>query len=234
MSYLPSQIYNPANGIPNFNLGSVPNMGNLYSSVMTELQGYGNAQAAALKQNYENALGMGKQQLAQSGLAGTSIAPSIGEGYMKQYQLALNNLSQQLTSTQVGYQTQIGQAANQMGLQQNMANQSLGLGYAQLAERAREFALGQQGGGGVGPAGSPASFDQAMGYRAAGGGGTGGYINPGAPSPGYQPPVDSATVGGGGGGWYGGSVDPGSDDSSGGNFGGDDDDSGGDSSGGDF
>ena len=155
MTFLPSQIYNPANAIPNFNLGNVPNMGNLYSSVMTELQGYGNAQAAALKQNYKNALGMGKQQLAQSGLAGTSIAPSIGEGYMKQYQLALNNLSQQLTSTQVGYQTQLGQAANQMGLQENMQDQSLALGYDQLAQQQWNRILGQRGGGGCWCCGQP-------------------------------------------------------------------------------
>ncbi len=147
MSQVPSnlglQVSGGFGGLPK----GLPDPGSLYQSVEKQLQGYGNAQQAALQQNYQNALGMAQQQMVQSGLSGTSVAPSIGEGYMKQYQLALNNLNQTLTQTQLGAQSTFGlggiQAAqSQQGLalqQQGTANQlqlgqeNVGLGYAQNA-----------------------------------------------------------------------------------------------------
>jgi hypothetical protein len=123
---------------------TLPSPAQLYGNVEQQLQGYGNAQQQALQQNYQNALGMAQQQMAQSGLAGTSVAPSIKMGYMKQYQLALNNLNQQLTQTQVGAQSTFGlggiqtQQAGQQIAQQGAAQQASAnnqQGYLALAQQ---------------------------------------------------------------------------------------------------
>jgi len=130
---------------------TLPNVSDLYGQVQQQLQGYGNAQQAALNQSYQNAMGMGMQSLASSGLAGTSIAPSMRMGYMKQYQLALNNLNQQRTQTRLGAQSTFGlggiglqnQQQQLAQSQQQISNQmALGLGnlnvnqqYANIAQQ---------------------------------------------------------------------------------------------------
>jgi hypothetical protein len=128
-------------------MSQLPSPGSLYQ----QMQGFGNAQMQELQQNYQNALGMANQQLASSGLLGTSIAPSIKMGYMKQYQLALNNLSQQLTQTKVGAGFQAigaGQAQQSLGLQQQAQNaaQNNQAGYLALAQQ--QAGQQQQAGGG--------------------------------------------------------------------------------------
>jgi hypothetical protein len=111
----------------------------LYGNVEQQLQGYGNAQLADAKQNYLNSLGVNAQQMASSGLAGTTIAPSMRMGFSKQYQLALNNLNQSLTQTQLGAQSTFGlggiqaqQAGQQIGNQMALGMGNLALGYGQL------------------------------------------------------------------------------------------------------
>jgi hypothetical protein len=126
----------------------------LYGAVEQQLQGYGNAEQAAAYQTYQNTLGQAKQQEAASGLAGTSIAPSVASGFMKQYQLGLNALNQQLTQTQLGAQSTFGLGGIQLGLQgQQQATQTaLGLGnlgvnqqYANAAMNAASNQSSQQG-----------------------------------------------------------------------------------------
>jgi hypothetical protein len=141
--------------------GGAPNMGQLYGDVMKQLRGFGNAQQAGLRQEYLNAMGRGQQSLASSGLAGTTIAPSMRMGYMQAYGNSLNNLNQQLTAQRIGAQSQLGTAANQQALQYAGLNQAgeqgaqrLGLGYASLnqqavAQQEANRMRGQAGGGGV-------------------------------------------------------------------------------------
>ena len=133
---------------------ALPDPSQLYTNVENQLRGYGNAEQGALYQNYQNAMGQGMQNLASSGLAGTSIAPSMKMGFMKQYQLALNNLNQQLTQTQTQAQSTFGlggiglqqaqqglaQSAQRLGQQQQQLNQ--GQGYLALAQNQQAF--GQQ------------------------------------------------------------------------------------------
>lgn len=133
---------------------NLPAPGDLYAQSMQQIQGYGNAQQAALQDNYQNALGMAKQQLASSGLAGTSVAPSIGEGYMKQYQLALNNLNDQLTQQKLGAESTFGlggiqaaQAGQQIAQQGALGYGNLGVnqGYLALAQgQGQQAAIAQQ------------------------------------------------------------------------------------------
>jgi hypothetical protein len=124
---------------------ALPTVDQLYSQALQGIQGYGNAEKNDLYQNYQNALGGGMQSLASSGLAGTSIAPSMKMGYMKQYQNALNTLSQQLQQTTLGAQQTFGLGG--IGLQQgqeglNLQQQSI---TNQLALGQRSLNLQQQG-----------------------------------------------------------------------------------------
>lgn len=130
---------------------TLPSAADLYGQSMQQLQGYGNAQQADLYQNYQNAMGMGMQSLASSGLAGTSIAPSMKMGYMKQYQLALNSLNEKLTQAKQGAQSTFGLGGIQsQQADKSLANQaasqagSLNLGYAQLARQQNNDAFAQQ------------------------------------------------------------------------------------------
>lgn len=176
--------------------GNIPSMGSLYSGVMTELQGYGNAQQAALQQNYKNAMGQAMQSLASSGLAGTTIAPSMRMGYMKQYQLALNNLNDQLTQMKVGYQTQLGTQANQQAIQQQEFQQGQALQYAALAR-------GAGGGGGAYGGGSGPGNQQSGRVGTIKGGGGGGYGATGDVVGDIGAISESAfPIGGGGAGYY--------------------------------
>jgi len=129
----------------------LPTPGDLYAQTQQQIRGYGNAQQAALRQSYQNALGMAQQSLASTGLAGTSIAPSMRMGYMKQYQLALNNLNQQLTQTKLGAQStfglggmqaQLGQS--QLGLQSMLGMGNLGINRQRLQMDQQRFNQQQQ------------------------------------------------------------------------------------------
>jgi hypothetical protein len=176
-------------GAGGYNVGNVPNPGDLYSSVMSELQGYGNAQQADLKQNYQSAMGTGMAKLAGTGLTGTTVMPSMRMGYMDQYQRALNNLNDQLTKTKVGFQSTVGMEGARMAQQQSQFGQNLGLGYAGL------FAHGNSGGGGGG--GGGVSFDRPLAFQGGGLGGGGGGSMPGIDSSGNA--YGSYSLGGGGG-----------------------------------
>jgi hypothetical protein len=88
---------------------------------MQQLQGYGNAEQSALQQSYQNAMGTGMQSLASSGLAGTSIAPSMRMGYMKQYQQSLNSLNQSLQQMKLGAESTFGLG----GIQSEQAQQQI-------------------------------------------------------------------------------------------------------------
>jgi hypothetical protein len=103
---------------------ALPSPGALYQ----QAQNYGMGQQQQLQQNYQSALGQATQSLAASGLAGTSIAPSLKMGYLNQYQMALNSLNDQLTQQRIG----IGMQGNQQALQgalgfgaQNLQQQGL-------------------------------------------------------------------------------------------------------------
>ena len=122
---------------------ALPDPSQLYSQVEDQLRGYGNAQQAALQQSYQNSVGQGMQSLASSGLAGTSIAPSMRMGYKKQYQQALNSLSGQLTQQHMSADQTFGMGGiglqqAQQGLDQSkqqIANQmKLGLGNLAVAQ----------------------------------------------------------------------------------------------------
>lgn len=124
-------------------LGGAPTMGQLYQGVMGQMKGWGNAQQVGMRQEYLNAMGKGMQSLASSGLAGTSVAPSMRMGYMQQYQNALNNLNQQLTQQRISAQTQLGTEATRQSMQYQQMNQQsqesaqrLGLAYAGLNQQA--------------------------------------------------------------------------------------------------
>ena len=180
-------------GAGGYNVGNVPNPGDLYSSVMNELQGYGNAEQADLKQNYQSAMGTGMAKLAGTGLTGTTVMPSMRMGYMDQYQRALNNLNDQLTKTKVGFQSTVGMEGARMAQQQSQFGQNLGLGYAGL------FAHGNSGGGGGG--GGGVSFDKPLAFQ--GGGLGGGSANGQDVAYMLQGGAGSYTSLGGGGGEYG-------------------------------
>lgn len=150
LNALQSGAIGPGGGAPQAGL---PSPGDLYGQATKMLQGYGNAQQQALQENYQNALGMASQQLASSGLAGTSVAPSIKMGYMKQYQLALNSLNDQLTQQKLSAQSTFGlggiqsqQAGQQIGNQAALGQGNLGVseGYLALAQQGQQ---GQQQGG---------------------------------------------------------------------------------------
>ena len=101
----------------------------IYNQAKNQVRSYGNAEQAALRQSYQNALGTNNQAMASSGLSGTTIAPSMRMGYANQYQLALNDLGQKLQ-------------------QQNLSvDSSLGLGAVHSAQTdaqiANQLALGQ-------------------------------------------------------------------------------------------
>ena len=128
MSQLPSQL---------------PTMGALYSDTMQQLQGFGQAQQQQLQQNYQSALGMAQQQMAQSGLAGTSVAPSMAMGYMKQYQNSLANLSQQLTQTRLGIQDTLGVQGTGLQQQEQQIQNQMTLGMGNLGVAQGQLALGQ-------------------------------------------------------------------------------------------
>ena len=119
----------------NFGLTGLPTAGQLYGQEMQAIQGFGQQQQADLQQNYQNALGMGMQQLAQSGLGGTSVAPSMRMGYMKQYQQALSRLNDQLTQTKLGAAQTfgLGGISAQQGQQQISNAQQLGQGQLGIA-----------------------------------------------------------------------------------------------------
>jgi hypothetical protein len=124
---------------------ALPTADQLYGQVQQQLQGYGNAEQGALQQNYQNQMGQGMQQLASSGLAGTSIAPSMRMGYMKQYQLALNSLGQQLNQQRMSAQSTFGLG----GIQSQQSQQGLdtqrmlGLGNMGISQQYANYA-GQQ------------------------------------------------------------------------------------------
>jgi len=129
----------------------VPSPGDIYANAQKYLRGYGNAQQAALHQSYKAALGGGMQQLASSGLAGTSIAPSMRLGYMRQYQQSLNELGSSLSAQRaqmestVGFQAiQAQQAQRQFGLQSGyfgLAQKQSGLAEKQYGEDVRRYDL---------------------------------------------------------------------------------------------
>jgi hypothetical protein len=120
---------------------ALPTVEQIYNQAMTSLQGYGNSQKQELHQAYRDSVGQGMQQLVSSGLAGTSAAPSMRMGYMKQYMQALNSLNDQLTKSKLGAQQTFGLGGLQVqqaqeGLEQSrqqIANQmTLGLGNLNL------------------------------------------------------------------------------------------------------
>jgi hypothetical protein len=116
---------------------TLPTAASLYANVQSELRGYGNAEQERLKRSYRAAMGTAMQSLASSGLSGTTLAPSLRMGYMRQYEESLNALNQQLTQTRLGAESTFGlggiqseQAAKQLALsEKQIANQmTLGLG----------------------------------------------------------------------------------------------------------
>ena len=123
---------------------TLPSPAALYGSAMQQIQGYGNAEQAALQQNYQNAMGMAQQQLAGSGLAGTSVAPSMRLGYMKQYQLALNNLNQQLTQTKLARNRPSASAASRLGQSQQQISNQMTLGQGNLDVNRGYLGVAQQ------------------------------------------------------------------------------------------
>jgi hypothetical protein len=129
-------------------MATLPSAGDLYSQAMNSIQGYGQSQKADLYQNYQNSVGQGMQSLASSGMAGTSVAPSMRMGYMKQYMQALNSLNDQLTKTKLGAQQTFGLGGlqsqqAQQGLdqsQQSINNQyTLGLGNLNLSRQQQNY-----------------------------------------------------------------------------------------------
>ena len=100
---------------------SLPSQSDLYGQAMSQVQGWGNAEMAALQQSYQNALGGLGQSLASTGLSGTSVGPSMRMGFMKQYQLALNDLSDKFSQQKLGAQSTFGLG----GIQSEQAQQGL-------------------------------------------------------------------------------------------------------------
>ena len=118
----------------------LPSPGDLYSQAMGQIQGYGNAEQANLTQSYMNAMGIGMQSLASSGLAGTSVAPSMRMGYMKQYQQSLNALGQSLNQQKLGAESTFGLG----GIQAQQAQQGLDISKQNLALNQKYFGLAEK------------------------------------------------------------------------------------------
>ncbi len=118
---------------------TLPSTAQLYQQQEQNVQGWGNAQQQSLYQNYLNAMGQGMQSLASSGLAGTTVGASMREGFMKQYQLALNNLGGQL---QQQFQN-VGQTFGLGGIQANQAQQQIGIQQQQANTQAGYLGLSQ-------------------------------------------------------------------------------------------
>ena len=114
-------------------MATLPTAADLYSQAMGQIQGWGNSQQAALQQSYQNSLGQGMQSLASSGLAGTSVAPSMRMGYMRQYQQSLNALNDQLTQSKLGAESTFGLGGIQLQQSQQSINNQYALGQGNLA-----------------------------------------------------------------------------------------------------
>ncbi len=107
----------------------LPSAADLYGQAQQQLQGYGQSQRDTLQASYQSALGMGMQSLASSGLAGTTIAPSMRMGYMRQYQQALNSLHDSLSQARLGAMSTFGLG----GIQSEQAQQGLDISRGNLA-----------------------------------------------------------------------------------------------------
>jgi hypothetical protein len=119
---------------------AMPTASDLYNQALKQLQGYGNSQQLALQQSYQNSVGQGMQSLASSGLAGTTVAPSMRMGYMKSYQQALNALGEQLQQSRINVNSTLGLGALQDERQQQQLANQLELGRGNLAVSQRQAA----------------------------------------------------------------------------------------------
>jgi hypothetical protein len=110
-------------------------MDELREDVMGSLRGYGNAQMGRLEQHFKNAMGQGMAQLAASGLAGSTVGPSMRMGFQKQYQLALNDLGERMQMQQAQTQMQLGLAQEQQRAQLGTAANQQAYNYTALQQR---------------------------------------------------------------------------------------------------
>jgi hypothetical protein len=123
---------------------ALPSPGSLYGSALQSIQGFGAQQQADLKQDYTNAMGQAMQGLANMGLSGTTLAPSMRTGYFAQYSKALNRLNEQIQQQKLAAQSTFGlggisamQAGQQIGQQGALGQQSANVnqGYLALAQQ---------------------------------------------------------------------------------------------------
>ena len=126
-------------------MATLPSTAQLYAKIQRELQGYGNAEQQRLRQSYQAAMGTAMQSLASSGLAGTTIAPSMRLGYMRQYQQSLNELGQQLQKSRLGAEATFGLGGIQLEQsQEQLRNQfTLGLGNLGVSRQYADIARSQ-------------------------------------------------------------------------------------------
>lgn len=76
-----------------------------YLQTMNDVSGLGNQQKIDLGQTYTNLAGSAQQNVAQRGLSGTTIKPTMQMGVTRQYGDAMNRLNEQLRRERLGYQT---------------------------------------------------------------------------------------------------------------------------------
>jgi hypothetical protein len=165
-------------------MSQLPSAADLYSQALQQLQGYGSAAKSALQQAYQSALGTGKQMLASSGLAGTTIAPSMMMGYMRQYQQSLGALHDSLAQTGLGVLSSFGfggiqSQQAQQGLDISKANLGVSQQYAGIAQSQLALQQGQY----QATYGEYLKNQQAL----ANAGGIGSVHGPGFPSTGVNP-----------------------------------------------
>jgi len=124
----PGAIYGTAASQAQATVGAgLPSLGDLYGQSQQQLKGYGQQEMADLKQSYASAMGMAQQSLASTGLAGTTIAPSMRLGYMRQYSDALNRLHESLAQQRLQQEATFGLGGQQQAQQAQQAAAGIGL-----------------------------------------------------------------------------------------------------------
>ena len=76
-----------------------------YSTAMTDLQGLGEAEKAEIQRTYAQSGAMAAQQLVNTGLHSTTIAPAVQRQNTRQMQQALALSNEQLRREKLGYTT---------------------------------------------------------------------------------------------------------------------------------
>lgn len=104
--------------------------GQLGGDVQGLISGIGSDQRQLLANQYAANQGASKQSLISRGLSNSTVADSVSRGNTQSYDLAQNNLANQIAQTKAGYMSNIGQAG--LNYQGQSNQQGMGLSQDQL------------------------------------------------------------------------------------------------------